>query len=207
MHRLIVLSFVFVDMHPSFAYSVLFVAIFMEGELALLAMGVLVHLGILSFFPAMTVAVIAAIAKTVTGYQIGNLLGTRFPHNPLLKFLKRKIFYFLPRFQEKIFWSIFTSKFMYGINNLTLIFAGYIKADYKKYCLAELTSSVILFGGMFSLGYFFSQRALGLTHNMYLFMLLFLLLVIGIIVMQKLLVLLFEVIEEWEILKLTPEKE
>ncbi len=187
----------FVETHIVLAYGVLFLAIFWEGEIALIMTGILTHLGVLSLPLAVAVAILAAVSKTVLGYRIGQWLGRRFPRSKLLKFLKRRILHFLPHFRRRPFWSIVVSKFIYGINNATIIFAGYVRADFRKYLVAELVSGTVWFGAMFGLGFFFSTTALSISHNVRSFSLLILLFIIGAMVFFKMINLVIELIEEW----------
>ena len=187
----------FVTTHSYIAYGVLFLGVLWEGEITLIMTGILVYLGIFDPSIALSIAVIAAILKTVLGYRLGEYLGRAFPHSPILKYLERRILYFLPRFREQPFWSLVISKFIYGVNNAALLFAGYMKADFKKYCLAEGVSSVVWFGGMFALGLFFSSTALAISNNLRTFSFLLLLFILGFIVLLKIINLIIEVAEEW----------
>lgn len=196
----------FVTDHGAVAYGALFIGVFWEGEITLIMAGVLVHLQVLSLPTTMVIVVVAATAKTLLGYQLGKYIGRAFPHSPLLKYFERKVFYFLPRFREQPFWSIVISKCIYGVNNATLVFAGYTGADFKKYCLAELISSVVWLGGMFGLGLFFSQTALNISHNFRSFSLLVLLFIVGFMVLLKVINLIIELIEEWGIDKEAAQK-
>ncbi len=187
----------FVSAHSAVAYGALFIGVFWEGEITLIMAGVFTHLGIFSWPITILVVVVAATAKTLLGYHLGRYIGKAFPHSPLLKYFERKVFYFLPRFREQPFWSIVISKCIYGVNNATLVFAGYIGADFRKYCLAEFISTTIWLGGMFGLGLFFSQTALNISHNFRSFSLLVILFIVGFIVLLKLINLIIELIEEW----------
>lgn len=186
----------FVVFHPLLAYGALFVAIFWEGEFALIMAGILVHLKIFSFWPTIIIAILAASLKTVAGFYLGRYLGRKFPKSKILKYFERRVFYYLPRFKERPFWSIFISKFIYGVNNATLIFSGYVGVKFKTFCIAEAISSVIWLGGMFVLGNFFSQTALSISHNVRYFMLLILLFIIGFTLLQKTVSLIIEIFEE-----------
>ncbi len=186
----------FVIEHSFLSYGLLFLAVFWEGEIALLTAGILVHLGVFEGWISVPVIILAALAKTLIGYRIGSFLGRVFPNSALLKYLERRILYFLPRFREKPFWSIVVSKCMYGINNIALVFAGYMKADFKKYFFAEMLSSTVWFGGMYGLGYFASGTALSVSHNSKTFSMIILLFVIGIMLALKLIALVVELIEE-----------
>jgi membrane protein DedA with SNARE-associated domain len=198
---------IFVTTHGWLAYGALFFGVFWEGEITLIMAGILVHVGIFLWPITILVTIIAAVAKTLLGYRLGKYLGRKFPHSPILKFLERRVFYFLPRFREQPFWSIVVSKFIYGVNNATLVFAGYVGADFRKYCLAEFISSLCWLGGMYGLGLFFSTTALSISHNFRSFSLLIALFVIGFMILLKIINLIIEIIEEWGIDKAEAKKE
>jgi membrane protein DedA with SNARE-associated domain len=186
----------FVTVHPWLAYGALFIGVFWEGEFVLITAGILVHLHIFSLWPTICIAIIAATVKTVAGYYLGRFLGKMFPKSRLLKYFERRVYYYLPHFKRRPFWSIFLSKFIYGVNNATLVFAGYVRTNFKIFCIAEAISSVIWLGGMFVLGNFFSQTALSISHNVRYFMLVILMFVIGFIVLQRTINLIIEIFEE-----------
>ena len=190
--------------HAILLYVALFLGVVWEGELTLIFAGILVTIGTFSLPITLAVALVAAVTKTVGGYKLGRYVGKKFPNSSFLKFLERKVFYFLPRFREQPFWSIVVSKFIYGVNNVTLIFAGYVNADFRTYCLAEGISSFVWLGGMFGLGYFFTGTALSLSHNFRSFSFHIALFVIAFMVIQKIISLVIEVVEEWGI---DPKKE
>ena len=178
-------SFVFV--HPILAYGVLFLGVFWEGEISLIMAGILVHLGIFSLPITVSVAIVGAILKTVLGYRLGYYLGQKFPNARALKYFEKKVFYFLPRFRERPFWSIMISKGIYGLNNATLI----IKA--------EFISSTVWLGSMFILGVYFSSKALSISHNFRNFSFLVLLFILGFIILQKMISLIIEIVEDIQI--------
>ncbi len=189
----------FVTTHGAVTYGALFVGVLWEGEITLIMAGILTHLHVLFLPTTIFIIILAAVTKTLLGYQLGRYLGRKFPHSPLLKYFERKVFYFLPRFREQPFWSIVISKCIYGVNNATLVFAGYVKADFKTYCVAEFVSSVVWLGGMFGLGLFFSTTALNISHNFKNFAFLVLLFIAGFMVLLKVINLIIELIEEWGI--------
>lgn len=151
--------------HTLIAYLFIFFGILIEGELVLIATGVLAHVGILPIYPTLFIGLLGAVGKTALGYYIGSLLGQYFPRNLILKYSEHKVLSLLPRFKERPFWSIFISKFVYGINNLVIIFAGYTKAQFKTYIKAEMLSTAIWAPLIFSLGYFFSHTAFSITRD------------------------------------------
>ena len=189
----------FFTSHILISYCVLFFFVFLEGEIALIIGGIFVHLGILSMPVTIVLAIVAAVLKMFAGYHFGAYLGRRYPDSKFLKYIERKVYYYLPRFKEKPFWSIFLSNVLYGVNNATLLFSGYAKARFKTYIQAESLSSLIWLGGMFGLGLFFSSEALQISHSFRNFSLLVLLFIVGFTLVQKLISAVIEVVEEWGI--------
>jgi len=154
------------------AYFLIFVAIVLEGELVLVFSGIMAHLGAFDFTLLFLVAFAAAMAKTILGYKIGTLFFRHYPQSRIFSFLQKKVMFFLPRLKEKPFWSIFISKFIYGINHFTLILSGYMKTNFRTYFKAEFYSSVIWVLGLLLVGYFFSFAALSITRDIKKFFLL-----------------------------------
>ena len=196
MHQLFGPIYLFVNAHSVLSYFVLFLGVFWEGEISLILAGILVHLQVLSPVLAVSIIVVAALSKTFIGYYVGAYLGRKFPNSGFLKFFERKVLYFLPRFKEKPFWSIVISKCIYGVNNATLAFAGYVGVDFKKYLKAEIFSSIIWFGGMFGLGLFFSATAFSWNHGIRTFTLTVLVFIILFMFVQKFINLCIEIFED-----------
>jgi membrane protein DedA with SNARE-associated domain len=186
----------FVTVHPVLAYGALFIGVLWEGEFVLIMAGILVHLKVFGIVPTLSIVVVSASIKTVLGYYLGRFLGKTFPKSRILKYFERRVFYYLPRFKERPFWSIFISKFIYGVNNATLVFSGFVNVNFKTYCIAEAVSSIFWLGGMFVLGNYFSQTALSISHNFRYFMLIILLFTIGFMILQKTINLIIEIFEE-----------
>ena len=196
MHHFFEPIYSFVDAHSVLAYVVLFIGVFWEGEISLIVAGVLVHVGALSPLLVILISIAAALSKTLIGYYLGQYIGKKFPNSKFLKFFERKVLYMLPRFKERPFWSIVLSKCIYGANNATIVFAGYIGVDFKKYFEAEIFSSTIWFGVMFGLGLFFSATALSWNHGIRTFFLTILIFIIAFMFIQKLINLVIEIFEE-----------
>jgi membrane protein DedA with SNARE-associated domain len=195
-HHLFVPIFNLVNSHIILAHVLLFLFVFWEGEISLILAGILVHLDMFSIYSVIPIVLTAALAKTIIGYYLGKYLGKKFPNSASLKFFERKVLYFLPRFKERPFWSIVLSKCIYGLNNITLVFAGYVGVEFKKYFKAEIISTVLWFGIMFALGLFFSATALSWSHGIRTFFLTILIFIIVFMFIQKLINLFVEIFEE-----------
>lgn len=184
--------------HTLIAYLFIFFGILIEGELVLIATGVLAHVGVLPAYPTLFIGFLGAIGKTALGYYTGSLLGQHFPHNLILKYSEHKVLSLLPRFRERPFWSIFISKFVYGINNLVIIFAGYTKAQFKIYIKAEILSTAIWVPLIFSLGYFFSHTAFSITRDIKKSVVFILVFLILFMIFEKVITGIISLIEEYK---------
>ncbi|MFA6397376.1 MAG: VTT domain-containing protein [Candidatus Paceibacterota bacterium] len=185
MHNTILFFRHFFELHAAWAYIVLFLGVIIEGEVVIISFGVMSHLGVFQAFPVLLVAFLGAMVKTMLGYYIGDLLGRKFPNSKFLIYLQKRIIFFFPRLVEKPFWSIFFSKFIVGINHVTLVFAGFSKINFKTYFKAELFSTIIWMSYIFGLGYFFSAVALSISKNVNKFLLIILLLIFAFMSFEK----------------------
>jgi membrane protein DedA with SNARE-associated domain len=182
---------------PYLLYTLIFLGVLVEGELTLMAAGILTHIGILEFPVILFLCIVGAVSKTVFGYSLGEFLKKRFPHNKPLHFISRQVFALFPDILQKPFWSIFISKFIYGINHVILIFAGFMGIEYKKYFWAEFFSSIIWVIGIFFLGYGFSYAAFSITHDIRKVGIIILLGVIGFMILGKIIRIVVGIIEDY----------
>ena len=186
-----------VEHHQVLTYALVYIGITFEGEFFLICTGILTHLGGLNFMLALLIVLLGGFTKTFIGYEIGGFLYSKFNNNKVFKYIQKRVHNFLPRFNEKPFWSIFISKFMIGANHLVIILSGYEKIDYKKYLKAEVSSPLIWAPLLLSLGYFFSYTALHVSHTIWKFLIVVLILFIIFILFDKLVSWLYEVFEEF----------
>jgi len=186
-----------VEQHHLIAYFFILLGLIFEGEVILIITGILSHLGALNIYFSFGFIVVGALAKTFLGYYIGKSIHNRWHDTRFLKYIEKRVLYIMPRFKEKPFWSIFISKFIFGLNNMVIIFSGYQRIEYKKYLKAELISTAIWAPLLFGLGYFFSFTALRITKEIWKFSLIILVLMIVFFLFDKLVEWLYEIFEEF----------
>ncbi len=155
----------YVSEHLVWAYLIILLGIIIEGELILLVLGVFAHTHVIPLSHGLTLAVFGATIKTILGYLIGVWIKTHVPQNKVFDFIEKRVLVTFPNFQEKPFWSLFFSKFIYGLNHFTIIFAGYVRVKWKTYVTTEAISSAAWIAIMFFIGYFFSYTAFGLSKD------------------------------------------
>ncbi len=154
-----------VENHQIWAYLIIFFGLIFEGEIIVIMAGVLSYLGALNFWISLAFIIFGGLVKTFSCYYLGTLLYKRYYNNKVFQYIERRVFYFMPRFKEKPFWSIFISKFIMGVNYLIIIFSGYHKISLKIFLKAEIISTVIWAPALLSLGFFFSQTAISVSRE------------------------------------------
>jgi membrane protein DedA with SNARE-associated domain len=156
----------FVEAHAFMAYVFIFLGVVFEGEIVVILAGIFTYLGSLNIITSGVAVVLGGVSKSAIGYAIGYYLQKHHSHRTFLKKIEARMTYFLPRFTERPFWSIFISRFfILGMNWFALIFSGYKKVNIKTYIRAEASSLVVWMTVMFSLGYSFSYAALAVSRD------------------------------------------
>jgi membrane-associated protein len=164
MHAVQVLNHL-VGNHQILAYLVIFVGLIFEGEIIVITAGVLSYLGVLDFWLSLSFILAGGMAKTFGVYYLGEFVYKKYNYLSFLKFIERRVLYFIPRFKQKPFWSIFISKFIMGVNFWTIVFCGYNKINFKTFLKAEVFSTIIWAPLLLSLGFFFSETALSFSKE------------------------------------------
>lgn len=185
-----------VEHHQILAYTVIYLGLIFEGEFFLIFTGILTHLGALNFYVTLLFVFLGALSKTFIGYALGEFLFKIFNHHKFFRYIQKRVYLLLPRFKIKPFWSIFASKFIFGANNLVIIFSGYEKIDFKKFFKAEVLATIIWVPLILSLGYFFSYTALNISQEIWKFLMVVLVLFTIFILFDKLVSWLYELFEE-----------
>lgn len=175
-----------VENNLTLAYVLIFLGLIFEGEIVVITTGVLSSLGALDFWVSLSFILAGGIVKTFGGYYLGVLLHRKCNQHRFFKYLEKRVLYFMPRFKEKPFWSIFISKFVMGTNYLVVIFSGYHKINFKTFLKADIFSTIIWAPLLLSLGFFFSQTALSYTKEIGRFSLVILALLIIFLLFDKL---------------------
>ena len=188
----------FVENHEILAYLLIFLGLIFEGEFVLVMTGVLAHLGAISFWVALIFIICGGISKTFLGYYTGQFIHNKWNNSKFLMHIEKRVLYFIPRFKERPFWSIFISKFIMGVNYLVVIFSGYMKIDLRTYLKAEIISTLVWAPALLSLGYFFSYTAFHVSREISRFSLIVLILFLAFMILNKFIAYLYELSTEFE---------
>jgi len=165
----------FVELHSFLAYILIILGVIIEGEVVVILAGIFANLGSINFLIALLATIIGGILKSIIGYSLGVFLQNKHQDRWIVKQAEHRIRYFLPRFTERPYWSIFISRFLIlGLYWFTLIYAGYKKIEKDVYIKAEAASLAIWSVGVLSLGFFFSFAALAISRDVRKFLLIIL---------------------------------
>lgn len=176
----------FIEIHAIIVYFVIFFGVIIEGEIVVILAGIFSFLGLINLFIAFPVIILGGVTKSFLAYTIGYYLNKNHSHKPFISMMERKISYFLPKFNERPFWSIFTSRFIIlGVGWFTLLFSGYKRVPIKIYAKAESYSLVLWAIVFFGLGHFFSYTALSISRDVRKFLVIILVFFIMFFIIEK----------------------
>lgn len=185
-----------VENHLVLTYILIFFVTIFEGEIVAIASGILILLGALNFWLALIAVFLGGMIKTVLWYFFGKFLHKKFNDHRFFKYIEKRVLNVMPHFEQKPFWSIFISKFLM-VNHLVILFSGYKNINFRKYLEAEFASTLFWAPGLILLGYFFSFTAIKVSHQLWHFALIVLVLIISFIVLDKLVRWLYDFFEEF----------
>ena len=156
----------FVGLHDHLAYLFIILGVILEGEIVVILAGIFSSLGSLNIFISFIATMIGGGTKSVIGYVFGYYLQEHHSGLSIIRQAERRIHYFLPRYKEKPFWSIFLSRFLIlGLHWFSIIFAGYKKVKVRTYAEAELASLLVWSISVLALGFLFSSTALNISRD------------------------------------------
>lgn len=100
----------FVELHADIAYILITLGVIIEGEIVVVIAGIFANLGSLNVFIAFIATMVGGGVKSVLGYTLGYYLQNNHSGRPIVSQSERRVNYFLPRFSERPFWSISSSR-------------------------------------------------------------------------------------------------
>lgn len=178
---------VLVGAHKLVTMLIFFGAMVFEGESFLIIAGVLIHLGALSIWEVLAVAILGVAVGDMLWYFIGTLLRKIKRAEPLIRWFESIISRLLPDFKEKPFTSLILAKYIYGTNHATLILSGVIGMNIWLFIKAEIVASLIWIAVFLAAGYFFGSVALLISHKVSIYLLLIVAFIAIFITIQKVL--------------------
>lgn len=181
--------------HRFWGYAILFVAMVLEGEIFLIAAGMLATLEAFDIGDVLWISFTGVILGNMMWYYLGAKLKDSGFSKRIIRWAERAIAFFLPQFRKKPFKSIFFSKFIYGANRATVIMSGVLHVPFRLFFKAEFLASILWVALYASVGYFFGFAAVNITHNASRFALIAVVFVVAFILIQKLIAQHYERVE------------
>ncbi len=138
----------------SFGYGIAFFGMIVEGELLLLILGFLTSQGYFNFFYMFS----ALLSGAIFGDFLWYWLGVRLFRNSKINFPKwiHRLSHPLDRhLRDRPEQTIFVSKFVYGTNHATLIRAGALSVNIKKFLRSNIYANLVWILCVGGLGYVF----------------------------------------------------
>ena len=181
--------------HRFLAYGALFVAMLIEGEMFLIIAGMLASLRALDFGDVLWVAFIGVLLGDAFWYGFGMFIIWTKKFAFISRWAEKSVCYFLPRFREKPFLSIFLSKFIYGVNHAVLVLSGVLRVSFPLFMKAEAVASFAWVAIYAVAGYMFGHAAVVFTRKASYLALLIVFFVVVFILLQKLITSYYERLE------------
>lgn len=150
-----------------FAYPLLFFLMFIEGgDATLLASGFLIRLGFFDFIPVFVLTASGIFIRDIILYKLGKKYGEQIAvkYGKFLFVTPRRFASITRRLKKSRGKTIFFSKFLYGLNHITILAVGASKIDFKRFI--KLSAATIIFWEfvMLGLGYFVGHSFTLLKH-------------------------------------------
>ncbi|OGM92629.1 hypothetical protein A2372_04280 [Candidatus Wolfebacteria bacterium RIFOXYB1_FULL_54_12] len=139
-------------------YMIVFLGMFIEGEMFLILAGILVRGQVIDFMDTILVAFCAVILHDIGYWAIGMKVGAG-ERKKLWILDVEKMEKTFKKLQKREGLYIFMSKFAWGMNRFMLMSSGYFKTPFKKLIKYSIPAAFIWTTTFVSVGYVFAERA------------------------------------------------
>ncbi len=147
----------FAETHRMLMYVILFLGMFVEGEMMLIFAGVLIRSRNLHYFDTIMIAFTAVLLHDVGYWYIGKRLAM-VRREKFLGIDLEKAEKFFAKLKKREGVYIFTSKFAWGMNRFVLIASGYFQTKLVKLVKYSTAAAIIWTTTLVSLGYIFAEQ-------------------------------------------------
>jgi len=156
----------FVEAHRYFGYAILFFSLIFEGELFMLAAGVLSHLEAFKILEVFLVSIAGVLFGDILWYWLGRFIKNKYPKQRFVRYVERRVKKSFPTIECNPFKLVFVSKFLYGLNHPTILILGFLKIEFWHFLRIQIKASLLWVSIFLALGYFFGYAALSVTHKL-----------------------------------------
>lgn len=147
----------FSETHQILAYLIIFLGMFIEGEMILILSGILVKSGAIGFFNTLWISFIAVIFHDLLYWKIGQKL-SRLNKKKYLFFDLEKGRPLFEKIQKRQGFYVFSSKFAWNLNRVVLVSLGYLGIPFKNLFRASVASAFLWALTFISLGFIFAEQ-------------------------------------------------
>lgn len=149
------------------AYPLLFFLMFIEGgDATLLASGFLIRLGFFDFLPVFILTTSGIFIRDIILYKLGEKYGKQITvkYGKFLCITPQRFASITKKLKKSRGKTIFFSKFLYGLNHITILAVGASKIDFKRFIKLSAVTIVFWEFVMLGLGYFVGHSFTLLKH-------------------------------------------
>ena len=157
----------FAHAHRYLGYAILFLGMIVEGELFLITFGILTQFKAFDFGDVFFIAYFGVLFSDILWYQLGFILRSRSTtENGFLRRSEEKAKKLFPYFKEKPAKALFISKFVAGTNHATMVLAGFLKMDFRRFLKLQIIISFVWTSFFLILGFLFGFAAVGFSRRL-----------------------------------------
>lgn len=176
----------FVEAHKYLGYAALFLGMILEGEVILMASGILVNINALDLEKVFFVAFLGVLANDVFWYYLGSHIKNKYYKKKIIMWAEAKVRKILPHIENNPAKAIFISKFIAGINHPTLVVLGFLKIDFFYFLKHQLWASFLWTLTFLFLGVLFGYTAISYSRRFEEFILTAIFLIAGVMIIERL---------------------
>jgi len=143
-------------------YAIIFIGMIFEGEIVLFSAAFLTHQGFFHFGNTILLVASGVFIGDLFWYKLGTILGKR--ATLINKWSENLTKSFDDRIQKKLSWTLFITKFAYGIHHAILVRAGMLGVEFKYFLESDIPASIVWIFVVGGLGYFSSASLSGTRH-------------------------------------------
>lgn len=174
-----------VEEHRNLGYAFLFLGMIIEGEVVLMAAGILVNINAFGLGETFLAAYLGVLTNDILWYCLGVHLKNRYQQKSFIKRIERKVKSFMPGIEQKPNSAIFISKFIAGINHPTLLWLGFLKIKFAYFMKIQLFASFLWTSVFLLLGTIFGYTAINMTQRLQKFIYLALFFIAAVLILER----------------------
>lgn len=134
--------------YQTLGFVIIFLGMMIEGDILLFTVGFLTHRGYFNIGLMLLVVSFGVLIGDNLWYIFGEMVNENSASG---RFITRVVKPFDEHLKKRTVWTIFISKFAYGLHRLTLLRAGMLRLPFKKFIEGDISASavwIVIIGGL-----------------------------------------------------------